>query len=256
MKARVNRRSVLVAGVVATIGALVIGASAFAGGRPATRASRGHTLAITQLGETATAIAAGTTREIKVLDAGTIEVAIDGTTSTFRIGTVTASPGWTALATVQDGTRSTVVFTKPARRIEVSLVLDADVLVVTITEVRQGPTSSTTSAPTSSSSSSSPSTVATTTPTTAPPTTVGSTTVASTAVATTVASTTTSTVACQNRNEGDDEQGDDDCDDDEENTTTQSSTTSSKDRHDDEHDGELDDEHEGKHEGKQNSHDD
>lgn len=255
MKARVNRRSVLVAGVVATIGALVIGASAFAGGRPATRASRGHTLAITQLGQTATAIAAGTTREIKVLDAGTIDVAIDGTTATFRIGTVTASPGWTALATVQDGTRSTVVFTKPARRIEVSLVLDADVLVVTITEVQQGPTSSTTSAPTSSSSSSSPSTVATTTPTTAPPTTVGSTTVASTAVATTVASTTASTVAtvaCQNRNEGDDEQGDDECDDDEQHTTTQSSATSSKDRHDDEHD----DEHEGKHEGKHNSHDD
>lgn len=246
MKARVNRRSVLVAGVVATIGALVIGASAFAGGRPATRASRGHTLAITQLGQTATAISAGTTREIKVLDAGTIDVAIDGTTATFRIGTVTASPGWTALATVQDGTRSTVVFTKPARRIEVSLVLDADVLVVTITEVRQGPTSSTTSAPTSSSSSSSPSTVATTTPTTAPPTTVASTTVAST-TASTVA-----TVACQNRNEGDDEQGDDECDDDEQHTTTQSSATSSKDRHDDEHD----DEHEGKHEGKHNSHDD
>ena len=254
MKARVNRRSVLVAGVVATIGALVIGASAFAGGRPATRASQGHTLAITQLGQTATAVARGTTREIKVLDAGTIDLAIAGTTATVRIGTVTASPGWTALATEQDGTHSTVVFTKPARRIEVSLVLDADVLVVTITEVPQGPTSSTTSAPTSSSSSS-PSTVATTTPTTAPPTTVGSTTVASTAVATTVASTvasttasTVATVACQNRNEGDDEQGDDECDDDEQHTTTQSSATKSKDRHDDEH--------EGKHEGKHDSHDD
>lgn len=231
-------------GVLEPIG---FGASAFAGARPASRALTGHTVAITRLGRTVASVTAGASRDISVLDAGTIGLTIDGTTATFRVDTIVPVAGWTVEVSVRDGSHAAVVFTMGIRRVEVSLVLDDRVLVVTITEVPQGPTSSTTATPPPSSSTST-STVATTTPTT----------VASTAVPSTTAST-VALVACQSSREGDDdkqgdddEQGDDGCDDDEEQrTTTQTSIKASTKHDDDDHD-----DHEEKRGDKHESHDD
>lgn len=230
-------------GVLEPIG---FGASAFAGARPASRALTGHTVAITRLGRTVASVTAGASRDISVLDAGTIGLTIDGTTATFRVDTIVPVAGWTVEVSVRDGSHAAVVFTMGIRRVEVSLVLDDRVL-VTITEVPQGPTSSTTATPPPSSSTST-STVATTTPTT----------VASTAVPSTTAST-VALVACQSSREGDDdkqgdddEQGDDGCDDDEEQrTTTQTSIKASTKHDDDDHD-----DHEEKRGDKHESHDD
>lgn len=242
MKSCANRRSAMVAGVVATIGGLVIGASAFAGGRPASRALTGHTVAITRLGRTVASVTAGASRDISVLDAGTISLTIDGTTATFRVDTIVPVAGWTVEVSVRDGSHAAVVFTMGIRRVEASLVLDDRVLVVTITEVPQGRTSSTTATPPPSSSTST-STVATTTPTT----------VASTAVPSTTAST-VALVACQASREGDDdERGDDDCDDDEEQRTTTQTSTKASTKHDDDDDH---DDHEEERGDKHESHDD
>ena len=218
MKARVKRRSVIVAGVVGTIGTLVIAASAFAGSRPSTPMSQPRAVTVARFGQTRAAVVAGTSHAIAVLDAATITVVIDATASTFMLDTVAPAPGWAFDARVPDATHATVAFTSASRHVEAALVLDAGVLVVTITETTQGTTSSTssstTTAPappsttstpaTTTSTSSSPSTsaAATTPPTTA--TTVGSN--------TTVAATTASTVAavCPNAGAGDDEEEHDD----------------------------------------------
>ena len=234
----------MVAGVAAAIGALVIGATAFAGGRPSSSASGVRLLAIGRAGRTAESVTPGSRRDVTVLDAGTISLTVDASAAAFKVDAVKAATGWTADVLVHDGAHVAVVFTTGTRQVDVSLALDARVVVVTITDVPQGSTpatSATTVAP-STSSSSSPSTVSTTTtattasaPTAAATTATVATVVSTTAVPTTVAAASTTTIGvavC--RSDGDDEQDDRECvESDEHHTTTQSSVkTSSKQRDD------------------------
>jgi hypothetical protein len=239
VNARVNRKAVMVAGVAAAIGALVLGATAFAGGRPSTRASSAQPVAIGRAGRTATSVTPGSRRDVAVLDAGTITLTVDGSGAAFKVNSVKAAVGWLADVVVRDGTHVAVVFTG-TRRVDVALQLDAGVLVVTITEATQGDTPSTTATTASSSSSSSsstsvaPTTTATTVSAPATTATVASTTAAPATVASTSATTIGATTCQGDDNDGDDERDDRECDEaDEHHTTTKSSVKTSSKEHDD-----------------------
>jgi hypothetical protein len=243
---RVNRRTAFAAGAVGTFGALVLGAAAFAGGGVGSSTARPRTLAVARLGQVQAPLAAGATRDIKVLDAGTVSIAVDSTASTFTVGTIVVSTGWKAVPTVVDGTNASVLFTNATRRVVVTMVFDTGVLTVTITEVPQDPTTTTMAtsvAPTTST------TVATTQATTTAPTTEVTTTTAATPAApttTTVAGPTT-TALCTGGDEGDDDDQGEECDDHEDGKKQSTSSTvagSNKKHHDDD-----DDKNEHEHEG-------
>lgn len=222
-----KRRSGMVTGAAFTVAGLALGAAAFASSKVdrgvlSTRSIAPRSFAVTKVGTSIATVAPNSTRDVQVLDAGVVTLVLDGTAGTFKVTKVVVEPGWEAATSVPDGTHASVVFTSATRQVTVTMVLDAGVLTVTITEQ---PTTSSSSTSTSSSvppssSSSAATTVATTAPSTSAETTEPS-------VDPTVETSVVAATCEEHEDDEDDDEGEheecDDHDDEDEHATTQTS---------------------------------
>lgn len=245
-----KRRSAVVTGVAFTVAGLALGAAAFASSKVdrgvlSTRSISPRSFAVTKVGTSIATVTPNSSRDVQVLDAGVVTLLLDSTAGTFKVTKVVVEPGWEAATSVPDGTHASVVFTSSTRSVTVTMVLDASVLTVTITDV---PTTSSSSTSTSSSVPSSTSSAATTVATTAPSTSAETTTPS---VDPTVETSVVTATCQEHEDDEDDDEGEheecDDHDDEDEHATTQTS----RGKH---HEDEDDDEDHGKGKGKE--HDD
>lgn len=241
-----KRRSVVVTGAAFTVAGLALGAAAFASSKVdrgvlATHSISPRSFAVTKVGTSIATVAPNSSRDVQVLDAGVVTLLLDSTAGTFKVTKVVVEPGWEAATSVPDGTHASVEFTSATRNVTVTMVLDAGVLTVTITDL---PTTSSSSTSTSSSVPSSSSSAATTVATTAPSTSAETT---EPSVEPTVETSVVAATCEEHEDDEDDDEGEheecddhDDDDDEDEHATTQTSRSGEhhEDDDDDDHDRE------------------
>lgn len=220
-----KRRSVVVTGAAFTVAGLALGAAAFASSKVdrgvlATHSIAPRSFAVTKVGTSIATVAPNSSRDVQVLDAGVVTLLLDSTAGTFKVTKVVVELGWEAATSVPDGTHASVEFTSATRNVTVTMVLDAGVLTVTITDV---PATSSSSTSTSSSVPSSTSSAATTVATTAPSTSAETT---EPSVDPTVETSVVAATCEEHEDDEDDDEGEhEDCDDDEDEGEDEHATT-------------------------------
>ena len=130
-----KRRSLAITGAASAVAVLALGASAIASNRSSGRAVQPRTLTVARTGTLTTVVTPGMTKDVTVLDAGTVTILVDDVAGTFKVSKVVVNVGWQADTSVPDGTHAAIAFTATARTVNVTLVLDSGVLTVTIIEV-------------------------------------------------------------------------------------------------------------------------